>query len=291
MGIEMPAHMPTNYKVRLMKLEDIALALNWAAKEGWNPGIYDAEAFWAADPTGFFIGELDGEAVSTYSAVKYGSTFSFHGFYIVKSEYRKKGLGLPIWNRGRESVGARIIGGDAVVQNVHLYEKFGLRSDYRTLRFGGNFSLPSFTAKNIVDAREVSFNQLLKYDRFHFPEERPAFLRAWMTQPEAISLASTVQGEIRGYINLRKCFEGYRVGPLFAENSQTAKNLLLTALSRISQDSSVMIDVPEPNIEALQIISSLKLKQVFETVRMYSGGPAPVLPLRKIYGVTTLELG
>lgn len=291
MGIEMPAHMPSNYKIRLMKLEDLRLALTWAAKEGWNPGLYDAEAFWAADPTGFFIGELDGEAVSTYSAVKYGSTFSFHGLYIVKSEYRKKGLGLPIWNRGRESVGTRIIGLDAVVQNVHLYEKFSLKSDYRTLRFGGRFSLPSFTARNIVNAREVSFPQLLQYDRLHFPEERTAFLRAWITQPEAVSLASMEHGEIRGYIHLRKCFEGYRVGPLFADDSQTAKNLLLTALSRISPDSSVMIDVPEPNIEALQIVSSLKLEQVFETVRMYSGGPAPVLPLRTIYGVTTLELG
>jgi hypothetical protein len=52
-----------------------------------------------------------------------------------------------------------------------------------------------------------------------------------------------------------------------------------------------MIDVPEPNTEALKLVSELKLKQVFETVRMYSGGPAPVLPLQKIYGVTTLELG
>jgi hypothetical protein len=98
-------------------------------------------------------------------------------------------------------------------------------------------------------------------------------------------------GTLRGYINLRKCFDGYRVGPLFAEDSETAKNLLFTGLSRISKDSSVMIDVPEPNTEALKIVSALKLKQVFETVRMYSGGPAPVLPLQKIYGVTSLELG
>jgi hypothetical protein len=68
-----------------MKPEDLGVALTWAAKEGWNPGIYDAEPFWAADPTGFFIGEVNGRAISTYSAVKYGSTFSFHGFYIVES--------------------------------------------------------------------------------------------------------------------------------------------------------------------------------------------------------------
>jgi hypothetical protein len=287
----MPTNFLSNYKIRLMKPEDLRLALTWAAKEGWNPGVYDAEPFWAADPTGFFIGEVNGKAVSTYSAVKYGSTFSFHGFYIVESDYRKSGLGLPIWNRGRESVGKRMIGGDAVVQNVHLYEKFGLKSDYRTPRFGGNFSLPSFTSKNIVEAQEVPFSQLLQYDSLHFPEERSAFLRSWISQPETISLACLEHSTLRGYINLRKCFTGYRVGPLFAEDPQTAKSLLCTALSRISKDSSVMIDVPEPNTEALKLVSELKLKQVFETVRMYSGGPAPVLPLQKIYGVTSLELG
>ena len=81
----MPTDLLSHYKIRLMKPEDLGVALTWAAKEGWNPGIYDAEPFWAADPTGFFIGEVNGRAISTYSAVKYGSTFSFHGFYIVES--------------------------------------------------------------------------------------------------------------------------------------------------------------------------------------------------------------
>jgi hypothetical protein len=46
-----------NLLVRNMAEADLALALEWAAAEGWNPGLHDARCFYAADPQGFLIGE------------------------------------------------------------------------------------------------------------------------------------------------------------------------------------------------------------------------------------------
>ena len=37
-------------QIRSMKPEEIDLALDWAAAEGWNPGLHDAVPFRAADP-------------------------------------------------------------------------------------------------------------------------------------------------------------------------------------------------------------------------------------------------
>ncbi len=39
-----------DYRIRTMALDDLALAVDWAAAEGWNPGVDDARAFMAADP-------------------------------------------------------------------------------------------------------------------------------------------------------------------------------------------------------------------------------------------------
>ena len=39
------------------------LAIDLAAAEGWNPGLNDAECFFAADVNGFLIGELAGKMV------------------------------------------------------------------------------------------------------------------------------------------------------------------------------------------------------------------------------------
>ena len=41
-----------------MRGEELAFAIDLAAGEGWNPGVHDAECFFAADPNGFPIGCL-----------------------------------------------------------------------------------------------------------------------------------------------------------------------------------------------------------------------------------------
>ena len=35
--------------IRPMRRADLDIAIDWAAAEGWNPGLDDAEAFLAAD--------------------------------------------------------------------------------------------------------------------------------------------------------------------------------------------------------------------------------------------------
>ncbi|MFX5526343.1 GNAT family N-acetyltransferase, partial [Acinetobacter baumannii] len=62
-----------------MSSKDLDVAIEWAAAEGWNPGLNDGDSFYAADSSGFLAGELDGEIVCTISAVSYGADFGFIG--------------------------------------------------------------------------------------------------------------------------------------------------------------------------------------------------------------------
>jgi hypothetical protein len=75
-----------DYNISTMARSDLDTAVEWATREGWNPGLHDADAFYATDPNGFFIGRLDSEAISVISGVRYGDDFGFLGFYIVKPE-------------------------------------------------------------------------------------------------------------------------------------------------------------------------------------------------------------
>jgi len=43
------------FHFRTMKRGEVDLAVDWAASEGWNPGLDDAACFHAADPGGFLI--------------------------------------------------------------------------------------------------------------------------------------------------------------------------------------------------------------------------------------------
>ncbi len=102
------------YTIKTMSRKEVNIAIDWAAKEGWNPGLNDADCYFAADSTGFFIGLLDDEPIATISVIKYGESFGFLGFYIVKPEYRGKGYGIQIWNAGLKYLEGRNIGLDGV---------------------------------------------------------------------------------------------------------------------------------------------------------------------------------
>ncbi len=114
-------------RVRVMRPEEIAIAVDWAAAEGWNPGLADAECFKTVDARGFLIGELDGAAAATISCVNYDERFAFLGFYIVRPDLRGRGHGLRIWNAAIAHAGERTIGLDGVVAQQGNYRKSGFQ--------------------------------------------------------------------------------------------------------------------------------------------------------------------
>jgi hypothetical protein len=43
-------------RIRPMRPDEISIAVNWAAAEGWNPGFADDACFAAADPEARYLG-------------------------------------------------------------------------------------------------------------------------------------------------------------------------------------------------------------------------------------------
>jgi GNAT superfamily N-acetyltransferase len=123
-----------------MRPEEVPLAVEWAAAEGWNPGLADASCFAAAAPEGFLLGELAGEPAATLSVVNYDERFSFVGFYIVRPDLRGRGLGLNMWRAGIARAGSRAIGLDGVVAQQENYCKSGFQFAYNNIRYGGRLA-------------------------------------------------------------------------------------------------------------------------------------------------------
>lgn len=89
---------------------------------------------------------------------------------------------------------------------------------------------------------------------------------------------------------IRRSHTGCRIGPLFADSPERAERLFLALKARAGAGVPVFIDSPEANPVALDLVRRHGFSPVFETARMYAGG-IPDLPLARVYGVATLELG
>ena len=275
--------------IRTMTRADLDLAVEWAAQEGWNPGLRDADAFFAADPDGFLIGELDGEPIGCISAVCYGEAFGFLGFYIVRREFRGRGHGLAIWNAAMERFGSRVVGLDGVVAQQENYRKSGFVLEHRNVRYGAAQPVPPAPAPGFTVVPVSSFADLAAYDRAFFPAPRDAFLRAWTALPGHAALELRQGGRLAGYGVIRPCREGSKIGPLFADCPEGARTLFAALLAK-APPGPVFLDLPEPNADAVAMAEEAGMAPAFETARMYAG-TAPALPLHQVYGITSFELG
>jgi len=277
------------YDIGFLDGAGIRTAVDWARQEGWNPGLQDAAAFAAQDPEGFLGLRIDGEVVAAISLVSYGPSFGFLGFYICRPDHRGEGLGLALWTAALARKPARTIGLDGVPAQQEAYRRSGFVLAHENIRHGGlkppGYAQrnPSLSALTPADASAV--------DRFEqrnrlFPAPRAAFLQHWLRHD---SLALRRGEEIAGYGVIRQCHEGWKVGPLFAENVTDAETILRGLLTRIPE-GTFFLDTPRTNRAAVDLAVSLGLEPMFETARMYRG-PAPDMDTAKVFGITTFELG
>jgi GNAT superfamily N-acetyltransferase len=267
--------------------QEVQIALDWAAQEGWNPGLHDAECFYAADPEGFFLGLLGGEPIASGFAVIYNDFLAFFGGYIVRPEYRGRGYGMRLTQVKQTYVGRRNVGLDAPPAMTEKYTRLGFREAFRNIRY--ELKAAGQERPGIVELRRIPFREVAAYDTVHFGAARVGFLRRWINQPEAWALGAIRQGRLAGFGVVRPAHRGYRIGPLFADDPATAEDLFLALCHRVS-GKPVFLDVPQLNAEAVALAQRHKMKPVWEVVRMYLKG-MPELPMEHIFGMTTLDIG
>ncbi|SDD28980.1 GNAT family N-acetyltransferase [Kordiimonas lacus] len=278
-----------DYKIETMTASDVRTAVNWAGREGWNPGLHDAETFFVADNSGFFKGTLAGEIIATGSAVIYDDSYAFCGLYIVAPEHRGKGYGLALTKTRLAYCGDRNVGIDGVLENVRIYERIGYKPCYENCRFEGEAKAEAHDAGAVHAITAADFDAIRAYDRLCFPAHRDAFLKAWLGQGDARAVCFKEDGVVTGYAVRRKCLEGHKVGPLFADDAHVAETLF-GALQADIEGEKIILDTPENNPEAIRLATLHGMKKVFATARMYQKG-LPDIRTGQIFGITTFELG
>ena len=271
--------------VRTLELAEVGTLMDWAAAEGWNPGLDDAAAFRTADTDGFIGAFVDGEMVAAIAAVAYGSHFGFIGLYICRSDMRGKGYGKTVWDAGMARLSRRTVGLDGVPAQQPNYRRMGFVPAYRTVRYSGR--LPEPRGNTAEPAGVDDLEAIAAFDGACFPAQRQAFLRDWISPPR-VALLKRSSGRVGGYGVVRQCREGFKVGPLFAGDFSIARDLLEQLTSHC--DGTLHLDVPETNPGFAAWLDDVGFVPGFETARMYRG-PAPSVDMTGVFAISSLELG
>ncbi|EUC00909.1 GCN5-related N-acetyltransferase [Rhizobium sp. CF080] len=278
--------MTTQPVIRALASSEVEQLVDWARIEGWNPGLADAAALHAADGDGFIGCFVDGEMAAGISAIRYGTDFGFIGLYIAHPDFRGKGYGRKVWDAGMAHLDGRTIGLDGVPEQQANYRSIGFEQLYETFRWSG--TLDGESDIDVVAITDDLVPGIVGYDRSFFPAERGTFLREWLRPPRSAK-AIVRDGNIGGYAVCRRCHDGYKIGPLFAQTDADAQRLLSACAAEISGET-LHIDVPAAQTEFCAYLEAHRFAKGFTTARMYRG-PAPAVQMSGVFGITTLELG
>ena len=275
--------------IERMTRKGVEVAIKWAQREDWNPGIHDADCFFSSDPEGFYAAKIAGEVVATVSVVKYSEDFAFEGLLIVKPDFRGKGIGLMIQSFVNGLCKNLNLGLDGVLPMQEKHERVGFKFAHKNTRYGG--IAEGKPSDRCMPVSKKDFAEVASFDSRFFPATRFKFLECWFFQKDASALMVRDKSTdaICSYGVIRKCARGHKIGPLFAEDEDIAEMLFGGLVSTVAGEE-VFLDVPEPNRAAMRLAQRNGMQPVFSTARMYTK-TAPALPLSKIYGVTSFELG
>ena len=268
----------------LPELEEI---LDWAADEGWNPGLEDAAAFYGTDPEGFFVAVDEADVpIAAISVVNHTETFAFLGLYIVRPEHRGQGVGLALWQHALKHAGARTVGLDGVEAQQSNYEASGFVHSSGTTRYSGGIA--PLADPEVRLATEEDIPALISLVVAASGVVKTDYLQNWFTNAATRkTLVLCTDGAFAGLTTIRKCRVGAKIGPLIADSASAAERLVVHAATLF--EGPLILDVPEAASGLSALCQTWGWNAGFRTARMYRGAFSPVA--HPFFAVTSLELG
>ncbi|MTH76833.1 GNAT family N-acetyltransferase [Paracoccus aestuariivivens] len=271
-------------RYRNMTANELPLVLDWAAAEGWNPGLDDATPFYRADPQGFFVAKSDGKIVAAISVVNHNPDLAFLGLYLCRSEFRGRGIGFGLWQHALSHAGTRTVGLDGVAAQQANYARSGFVLVGSTSRYSGRLAGRPDRIIRCADTNDHA--AILQLDANANGYARPEFLGAWLLP--STTRTTLIDTEMQGFVTIRKCREGAKIGPLVAPDADRALVLAQAALSVCPADS-VAIDLPDSAVGFRARLIAHGFSPGFSTARMFRG-PAPVAG-PNLQAIATMEVG
>jgi GNAT superfamily N-acetyltransferase len=279
---------PADVAIRGFSPPDAAFIRSLIARQGWNGGLHDPETFAAADPDAWLIAELDGEPVGVTLATRWNDAFGWIGVYLVDPDLRARGIGLALFRRALECLQPRSVGLDGDPAQQANYRRSGFVDVHPNTRWHGPAGAWE-AAGEVVPAAELAFDDLVALDARAVGAERRALLRAWLDQPEAVSVA-VVDGRVTGFATARPASDGWKVGPVHASDAATASAVIAGAVADLAPDTVCWLDAPDPNGEARELFSSHGYEASPTSGRM-TRGEAPPADVSISFALTAHEVG
>ena len=289
-GIKTCAAKVDNVTVRSASFKDLSVYRQICEEQNWILGKHDLELLFAADPTGYYVGELDGQAMSMFSAIKYGNVCCFGAYGVLQKFQNKWGIHLQFNRLVREkvfesntcaSIFMTTVMEPFVLKNLSRYKVYRGWVEYEftyKAKKAAGLSLPDPRIDiKLEPYQDTNFKKLFNYDKRIFGHARRLFLEELVGLSSCTNFIATHarSREIVGYCTIREtndddvCY----LSPWYANDAEIAQQLLKKAalfVCECNPNVKFRSIMPDLNKDGLQIMHRLA-PQVKDYKKLFVG--------------------
>jgi GNAT superfamily N-acetyltransferase len=229
---------------------DLPAAEALVREAGWNQVIADWEIFRALGTV--HTARDGGRVVATAATLPYGN-FAWISMVLVLPEYRRGGLGTRLLERCVAALDGegRVPVLDATPAGRPIYQTMGFEDCWGYYRLAKQCpqpvaTVPAGAALHVRSIADGDWGALCAYDAAAFGADRSALLQRLRGRLPAAELIAERNGRIAGFVLGRNGRSASQIGPLIAEDDDTARLLLARALSAI--EGPVYLDFADAKI-------------------------------------------
>ena len=266
--------MPDKYSLRPMQEEDIPEGMRLKNAAGWNQLQEDWKLFLKSSLDGSMVAEYQNKVIGTVTTVNYSGRFSWIGMVLVDPEIRRMGIGTTLLKeaiaKAKDKGTIRL---DATPKGKLLYDTLGFKDEYGLSRY----EIKDYTHDNSLPKKkkclEISDNDLphiFEYDHHIFGAPRGEILNSLYKMGKDYAWICGSKKNLQGYCFGRPGSNFEQIGPIVAENVDTAFSLLCHAMERC-KGRPIIIDIPDDQKIFREAVKDIGFTIQRPFIRMYLG--------------------
>jgi len=279
--------------LRPMGPGDLQLGMNLKKMANWNQLEADWKLLMACPGFAGWVAFHNGKGSGSITVVPYGNKFAWIGMVLVDPAARGRGLGKDLLKKAIDSFSRKMpLRLDATEEGKKIYDKLKFKEDFRLSRMQ-NFNVKKLSLKSSKGLRKgkaADLEALAFWDAEIFAAKRPAILKGLSIMGKKCFWVFEKSGKICGYVMGRPGSRYYQIGPILAEDSQTAGLLLKAALSQLAGEE-LIIDVLDSQKEFKKVLISLGFELQRHFIRMTRGKIKTRPVVKKQFAITGPEFG
>jgi len=258
---------------REMSRADVAAGLGLCRASRWNQLSRDWECFLKISPRGCRVAVKNDRVIGTVATVSYQDRFSWIGMVLVDPAERRKGVGSQLMREALKVLGGQeTIRLDATPDGREVYLKLDFVDEYRLSRMEAVVS-GRVTRNEDNPARlmtKADLPRVFEMDHQAFGADRDTMLKWMFGGAPEYSWLIVRDGEVAGYTFGRHGFNFEHLGPVVAQDRETAMRLVAACLSN-HLGKPFIIDASRHDAEWAPWLESIGFEEQRPFIRMFRG--------------------